>query len=285
MATGLVLEGGAMRGLFTAGILDVMLEAGCRFDGIIGVSAGAAFGCNYKSKQLGRVLRYNLQFCRDKRYCGVSSLLRTGNLYNSAFCYGEIPFFHDPFDFETYQKSPVPFYVVCTDVETGEAIYPLFSGRPEEGFDLLRASASMPLVSEIVSWNGYKLLDGGIADPIPLVASERLGYAKNVVILTRPADYQKKKSGLLPILQQRYKPYPQLLERMRHRHELYNQSLTELAEKEARGGILVFRPEEALPVHRVEKHPKQLQLAYNIGRNQAKKRLPELLAFLASEGE
>ena len=123
MKAGLILEGGAMRGLFTAGVMDVMMEAGVRFDGVIGVSAGAAFGCNYKSGQIGRVVRYNTRFCADPRYCGLRALLRTGDIYSADFCYGEVPLRLDPFDFEAYARNPMAFWVVCTDVETGEAVY------------------------------------------------------------------------------------------------------------------------------------------------------------------
>ena len=154
MKTGLILEGGAMRGMFTAGVIDVLMENGIKFDGAVGVSAGAAFGVNYKSKQIGRVLRYNTKFVRDKRYCGLGVLLKTGNIYSTQFCYEEVPLKHDIFDFDTYEKNPMEFYVVATDVETGKAVYHKYEGRKDHCFDWIRASASMPMVSQIVEIDG-----------------------------------------------------------------------------------------------------------------------------------
>ena len=121
--TGLVLEGGTMRGIFTAGVTDIMMENGIDFDGVIGVSAGAAFGCNYKSKQNGRAIRYNLKFCNDKRFCSVQSLIKTGDMFGAEFCYHELPSKHDIFDTKTFEENPQEFYVVCTDVTTGKPIY------------------------------------------------------------------------------------------------------------------------------------------------------------------
>ena len=163
MKKGLILEGGAMRGMYTAGVTDIMMENGIEFDGAVGVSAGAAFGCNYKSRQIGRAARYNMRFCNDKRYCSIRSLITTGNIYNTDFCYNEVPAKYDPFDFETYINNPMEFYVVCTNVETGEPVYKKFEGTEESRFDWIRASASMPLVSQIVEIDGLKMLDGGIS--------------------------------------------------------------------------------------------------------------------------
>ena len=198
--TGLVLEGGAMRGMFTAGVLDVMMENGIRFDGAMGVSAGAVFGCNFKSGQIGRSLRYNMRFCDDPRYCSFESLIRTGNLYGVDFCYDEIPNKLDPFDAQAYRENPMPFYAVCTNVETGKAIHKRLDRGDSRDMQYFRASASMPIVSQIVEADGYKLLDGGITDSIPLLAMERRGYPRNVVILTQPLGYVKEKSGILPLV-------------------------------------------------------------------------------------
>ena len=191
MKTGLILEGGAMRGMFTAGVMDVMMTAGIRFDGAIGVSAGAAFGVNYKSGQVGRVLRYNTQFCADPRYRGWGVFLREGNLFSTPFCYEEVPLVHDVFDFDSYEKDPMEFYVVATDVETGRPVYHRYDGRKDHGFEWIRASASMPLVSQMVEIDGVKMLDGGISDSIPIRYFESIGYHRNVVILTQPKGYIK----------------------------------------------------------------------------------------------
>ena len=280
MKKGLILEGGAMRGMFTAGAIDVMMEHGIEFDGAVGVSAGAAFGCNYKSRQIGRAIRYNKRFCNDKRYCGLSSLLRTGNIYSTEFAYGEVPLKLDVFDFATYRSNPMEFYVVCTDVEKGAPVYHRFEGIEDNGFDWIRASASMPMVSRIVEIGGMKLLDGGITDAIPLRFFQELGYARNVVILTQPADYRKKKTSAMPLIRLMYRRYPQLVQAMSTRHEMYNNTVDYIAQQEAAGNILVIRPSETLPVSRIEKNPANLQAAYEIGRATAAAQLEDIRRFL-----
>ena len=205
MRTGLVLEGGAMRGMFTCGILDVFLEKGIDFDSTIGVSAGAVFGCNYKSRQIGRALRYNKRFCRDPRYCSGRSLLKTGDLYGAEFCYDELPNELDPFDYDTFERNPMEFWCVTTDVETGKARYDLMKDGRGDDMKLMRASASMPLVSRPVSVRGRELLDGGIADPIPFDFMLSGNVDRCLVILTQPYDYIKKKNSMLPLFGLFYK--------------------------------------------------------------------------------
>ena len=209
--TGLVLEGGAMRGLFSAGVLDVMMENGIEFDGIMGVSAGAVFGCNYKSGQIGRSIRYNMRFCGDPRYCSLESLRKTGDLYGVQFCYDEIPNKLDPFDKEAYKANPTPFYAVCTNVETGKAIHKRLDNGDAKDMEYFRASASMPVVSRIVEVDGYKLLDGGITDSIPLASMERRGYKRNVVVLTQPLGFVKKKSKMIPLIRLTMHQYPNVI--------------------------------------------------------------------------
>lgn len=280
MKKGLVLEGGAMRGMFTAGVMDVLMEHNIVFDGAIGVSAGAAFGCNYKSRQPGRVIRYNTRFCADKRYGGLSVLLKTGNIYSADFAYGEVPLIHDVFDFETYEKNPMDFFVVCTDIVSGKPVYHKYEGKADHGFDWIRASASMPLVSKIVEIDGLKMLDGGISDSIPIKFFQQNGYGKNVVVLTRPANYRKGQNSSMPIMKLKYKAYPQLLKTMENRHIVYNQSLDYIEEEELAGRIIVIRPDESLPVKRVEKDPAKLKAAYDIGRKAATKKIDEIKNFL-----
>ena len=277
---GLILEGGAMRGLFTAGVMDVLMENGVEFDGIIGVSAGAAFGCNYKSGQIGRALRYNIKYCRDKRYCGINSLLKSGNIYNTDFCYGEVPLSLDKFDFDAYLKNPAEFYVVCTDVESGRPVYHKYTGAEDSGFDWIRASASMPLVSQIVNIDGKKLLDGGISDSIPVKYFESIGYNKNVAVLTQTKEYRKGKNRMMPLIRRRYKMYPKLIEVAENRFLMYNAQKEYVSKREAEGELFVIRPDEPIPVGRVEKNPKRLKLAYDIGRSTANKKLDGLIAYL-----
>lgn len=280
MKKGLILEGGAMRGMFTAGVMDVLMENGIDFDGVIGVSAGAAFGCNYKSKQIGRVIRYNTRFCRDKRYCGFRVLLKTGNIYSTEFCYGEVPLKHDVFDFDTFERNPMEFYVVCTDIETGEAVYHKYDSRNDHGFDWIRASASMPLVSQIVEIDGLKLLDGGMADSVPVKYFESIGYDRNIVVLTQPKGYIKQPNSMMPIIRKKYKAYPGLIKAMENRHTVYNETLAYIEQRESAGELLVIRPETKIQVGRVEKDPDKLRAAYETGREVAAKRLEEIKEYL-----
>lgn len=281
MKKGLIMEGGAMRGMFTAGVIDVMMEHGIEFDGAIGVSAGAAFGVNYKSRQIGRAIRYNERFCNDKRYCSLWNLIREGNLYSKDFCYGEVPLVHDPFDFEAYEANPMEFHIVCTDIATGKPHYHEFKGREDHEFDWIRASASMPLVSEIVEIDGLKLLDGGIADAIPLQYFESIGYTRNVVILTQHAEYDKKESVAMPFIRFLYRKYPALVQAMEVRHLMYNAQRDYVNRQEAAGKALVIRPAEPLPVKRLTKDPDVLRATYNIGRATAEKRLADIRNYLA----
>lgn len=285
MKTGLILEGGAMRGMFSAGVMDVLMENDIVFDGGIGVSAGAAFGVNYKSHQIGRAIRYNKRFCSDRRYSGLHAFLTDGNLYSSAFCYGEVPLKYDVFDFDAYQKNPMEFYVVCTDIETGLPFYRKYEGLEDHGFDWIRASASMPIVSQIVEIDGHKYLDGGISDSIPIRFFESLGYDQNVVVLTQPKSYTKKKNELLPLLKLQYRNYPKMVEAMERRHTVYNETLTYISQKERTGKLLVLRPDEKLNIGRAEKNPERLQEVYDMGRKAATERLDDIKKFLGITGE
>ncbi len=280
MKKGLILEGGAMRGLFTAGVMDVLMENGINFDGIIGVSAGAAFGCNYKSGQVGRVLRYNTKFCSDKRYSGLRVLLKEGNIYSTDFCYGEVPLKHDIFDFDAFEKNPMEFWVVATDLESGEAVYHRYDGFSDHAFDWIRASASMPLVSQIVEIDNQKLLDGGIADSIPVKYFKSIGYEKNIAVLTQPEGYRKSKNPLMPIVKIKYRKYPNFIKRMENRYLEYNATLDYIKKEEQKGSLLVIRPEKSLPVGKIEKDPENLKKAYELGRSVTQKRLEEIKEYL-----
>lgn len=280
MKKGLILEGGAMRGMFTCGVMDVMMENGIEFDGAVGVSAGAAFGVNYKSGQIGRAIRYNARFCSDKRYGGIHSLLSTGNIYNTEFCYHEVPLKHDLFDFEAYVRNPMEFYVVCTDVETGKAVYHKYEGEDDHGFDWIRASASMPVVSQMVEIEGHKYLDGALADSIPVKFFEREGYDRNVVILTRPKSYTMKSNEMMPLIRLKYRNYPKLVRAIENRHRVYNETLAYISQMERSGKLFVIRPDCVLPVSRVEKDPDKLRQAYDIGRQVALARLEEIRNYL-----
>lgn len=276
---GLVLEGGAMRGMFTAGVLDVFMENGVSFPAMVGVSAGAAFGCNYKSRQIGRVIRYNTRFCRDKRYCSIHSLITTGDLFGADFCYREIPEELDPFDNDAFDENPMAFYVVATNVYTGEPVYQRLDKVDENCYLWMRASASMPMASTPVQVDGYTLLDGGMSDSIPLRFMQKLGYEKNVVVLTRPRSYRKKPSNRA-LFRVALRKYPAMIDVMSRRHEMYAFEQRLVFESEKRGSTLVLCPDTPLDVGRVEHDPEKLRSAYDEGRRIALRELDRVKAFL-----
>ena len=282
MKRGLVLEGGAMRGLFTCGIIDVMMNAGIEPDGLIGVSAGAAFGCNYKSRQQGRAIRYNKRFARDKRYCSWQSWLKTGNLYNAEFGYHIIPTLYDIFDDAAFDQNPMAFYVVCTDVETGQPVYKFLDQATPLTYDWIRASASMPLVSKVVELEGMKVLDGGVGDSIPLAYFESIGYERNVVILTQPKGYVKEHNPLMPLMRIALRKYPRMIEAMDQRHVMYNKELAYVREAEQAGRCLVIRPKEKLPIGHFSHDPEEMQRIYDIGIEAGKENIEKIKRFLSS---
>ena len=277
---GLVLEGGAMRGMFTSGVLDVFLENKITFDGAIGVSAGATFGCNFKSEQIGRAIRYNKRFSHDWRYCSLRSLIFTGDLYGADFCYNQIPNQLDIFDLETYRKNPMEFYCVASDCVTGKAVYKKLETCDEHDLVWMRASASMPIASTVVEVDGYKLLDGGMTDSIPLKYFESIDYKRNVVILTQPRDFTKKSASLMWLMKIALRKYPKIVDAMRHRAEVYNQETREIFEKADKGEVFVICPEKSLGISRTEKNPDELQRVYEEGRRIAEKNLESVKAFL-----
>lgn len=280
MKTALVLEGGALRGLFSAGVMDVMMEAGISFDAAVGVSAGAAFGSNFVSKQPGRSIRYNKRFAKDWRYCSFRSWLKTGDLFGAQFAYHELPTQLDIFDCEAYDNNPMDFYVVCTDVETGEAVYKKCDKAGHEFFDWVRASASMPVVSRAVSLEGRKLLDGGVADSIPLQFIENEGYHHNVVVLTQPPGYQKKRNPLMPIMRIGLRKHPRMVKALDERHIMYNEQLRHVARQVEKGQAFVIQPDAPLPIGHTSHDPEEMQKVYDIGREKAERMMQALKQFL-----
>ena len=280
MKKGLIMEGGAMRGMFTAGVTDVMMEHQITFDGAMGVSAGAVFGCNFKSVQPGRVIRYNAAYCNNPQYAGLRTFLSTGDIFGEQFCYHDIPEHLDPFDYETYRTNPMEFYVVVTDAKTGQARYKRIDTCDAHEMLWMRASASMPIVSRPVKVDGYELLDGGVADSIPVRKMEELGYDRNVVILTQPASYIKGKNQLMPLAKAVLHRYPAMIDAMEHRHEHYNDTLAYIRKKEERGELFVIRPPKKLEVRKVERDRQRLLEAYRMGRETMKEHLRGLEKFL-----
>lgn len=277
---GIVMEGGAMRGMFTAGVIDVLMENNITFDGGIGVSAGATFGCNLKSHQIGRTIRYNVRFAHDKRYCSFKSLITTGDLYGADFCYKVLPNELDVFDRETYKADPMAFYVVVTDCVTGKPIYKELKTCDESELNWMRGSASMPIVSRVVEVDGYKVLDGGMSDSLPIRYFESIGYNKNLAVLTQPRNYKKKPNKLFWLMKICLHKYPNLLKSMKNRPFNYNDSKKYIFEKADKGELFVICPERSLKCSRVEHNPKKLRAVYNEGRAAAEAKLEQLKIFL-----
>lgn len=278
MKTCLVLEGGAMRGMYTAGALDVFYNAGIKFDGIIGVSAGAAFGVNYLSGQPGRVIRYNKRFNGDHHYMGLIPLLKTGNIISTEYAYERVPRELDPFDGETFDRSGVPFWAVVTNVDTGAAEYIRLTHVMDQ-MDVIRASASMPFVSRPVNIGGKRYLDGGVADSIPFRAAERLGFDRVAVVLTRDAGYVKK--AMDPkLIQTWYKKYPAFQEPLKNRHNDYNTAVKDLLNWEQQGKAWVLRPSRPIEIGRLERDPEKMQAVYELGHGDASAALTSLQGWM-----
>lgn len=282
MKKGLVLEGGAMRGLFTAGVLDVLMEHEIWPDGVIGVSAGAAFGCNMKSKQPGRALRYNKNLVNDWRYSSLRSLLTTGDYFGGDYAYHYVPRHIDYFDIDTFSKNPMEFWVVCTNVDTGKAEYKRLTEVDYDSLEYIRASASMPIAARIVTVDGKKMLDGGIADSIPLRFFQQQGYEKNLVILTQPAGYVKKRSPLMPLMRMWLRRHPRIVQALEDRPAMYNAELDYVKEEELKGKTLVLRPRNKLTIGHISHNPDDMQMTYDQGREVALEHLEEIKAFFQS---
>lgn len=278
MKTGLVLEGGGMRGIYTAGILDVFMEKDIYFDGVIGVSAGAIHGCSFVSRQKGRSIRYYKKYCKDPRFMSFRSLLTTGNFIGAQFCYHDLPEKLDVYDFETFDQSKTKFFVTCTDLDTGKPAYRRITDMRGQ-IDYLRASASLPYFSNIVTIDGKNYLDGGCSDSVPVDAFRSFGYNRNVIILTRPAEYVKKPehTGLASLV---YRKYPAFVETLKKRHINYNETMKRIHQLETEGSVFVIRPEASLNIGRLENNPDKIQQIYDQGRQDGLKALDAMKAFL-----
>ena len=279
MRVGLVLEGGAKRGIYTAGVLDVMLEHNLLADGVFGVSAGAIHGCSYVSKQIGRSIRYNMKYGNDYRFMSFKSLFLTGNMVDTEFCYHDLPEKLDPYDNDVFMKSGIEFYAVCSNVESGKPEYIKCKDMFAD-IDYIRASASMPLVSQIVEVGGKKLLDGGIADSIPLKAAENHGFEKNIVVLTRPQGYRKKKASLRWLIAWIYRKYPNFVKAFIERPEMYNAELDYIEKQKKAGKILVIRPSKLIKIKKMEPNLRIVREMYDLGRSDALKMIDKIEEYI-----
>lgn len=277
---GLVLEGGGMRGIYTAGVLDCLLDYEIETDGVIGVSAGACHATSYLSKQRERNFRVNTKYLKDKEYLSLHSLLKTGSLFGMDMLFNRIPHELEPYDYDTFYQSKSELIIVSTNIETGEPDYHVMKDMDKE-IGYIQASSSLPLLAQYVEIDGKKLMDGGCSDSIPVQYMRRHGYRKNLVILTQHKDYRKGKNNLLPIIKHNYKEYPKLVDALANRHFQYNRTLDELAYLQRQGEVFIIQPSEPLNISRIEKNIDKLKKVYQLGYEDCEKQMKALQAFMA----
>ena len=276
---GLVMEGGGMKGVYSAGVLDLFLEKGIDFSSCYGVSAGACTLCSYLSKQKERAYHVTVDYLEDKNYCGVYSLIKTGDLFGAQMCYYKIPEELYPYDYAAYEKYKGTFYSVVTNIETGLPEYiPIKDMRAD--IEAVRASASLPLVSRNVKWQGQYYLDGGISDAIPIRKAIESGNQKNVVVMTKEEGYRRKPASMLSLMKFRYKKYPKVYELMKNRHIAYNETLDYLAEQVKAGKVFLIQPKKPSEVGRIEKNKDKLRALYEEGYRDAADCAEELMKYL-----
>ena len=277
--TCLVLEGGAMRGIYTAGVLDTLMQNNIKFDAIIGVSAGALFGINYKSNQKGRAYRYNMKYINDKEYIGLYSYLTTGNIMNKSFCFDKLVNELDKFDYQAFKNNKTKFYVVVTNLLTGTPEYQELTDLNDQNqMEYLRASGSMQYVSKPVKINNNYYLDGATGDSIPIKYMEKLGFNKIIVVGTRPEGYKKQyKPQPSKIF---YKKYPKFIKGLSKRASMYNETIKYIEKKANNHEIIFIRPSQDLKVKRIEKNKKKLSSLYTLGQNDTKEIISTINKYL-----
>ena len=279
MKTCLVLEGGALRGIYTAGVLDALQKEKINIDAIIGVSMGALVGINYLSNQPGRALRYSMKYCQDRNYIGILSFLKTGDVVNKKFAYYDLPNKLDPFDNETYQKSKIKLFCTMTNLETGKAEYREVKDAKKDT-EYLRAGGSIPGVSRMVEIKNKKYLDGGMADSIPIQKAIDMGYEKIILILTRPIEYRKKEKKI-NLLARRYHHYPNFEKTIRTRSRRYNETIEKINKLEEEGKIFVIRPSRVVPIKLLEHNPKKIEEQYYLGKTDFESKKEALRKYLS----
>ena len=277
---GLILEGGGMRGAYTAGVLDFFMDNNLEFDNVYGVSAGAVNGCSYLSKQRGRAFRVDVNYLEEKDYAGLSCWLRTGDYFGVDFCYNKIPYELDPYDLDAFNKFTGNFYAVATNCTTGQPEYFKIEDMDRDLIKI-RASASLPLMARMVEVDGVNYLDGGVSDSIPIYQARKSGCKKNVIVLTRDKDYRKSKNSILPLIKLKYRKYPGLIKSMEKRHIVYNKTLKYIDKLEAEGKVVVIRPKEKVEIGRLEKNKEKLTKLYNQGYDEAKEKYQEIINLLS----
>ena len=276
---GLVVEGGGMRGVYTAGVLDYFMEKNLYFDDCYGVSAGACHISSYVSKQIGRSIKVTLDYINDKRYCSINSLIKTGDMFGVEMLYDLIPNKLELYDYDTFNKFKGNFYSVVTNCKTGKAEYMKIKDMKKD-IIAVRASSSLPLLSRIVEINGKEYLDGGITDSIPIKKSIKDGHKKNVVILTRDKTYRKSKPKFLSFFKLKYKKYPNLVKAIENRYKMYNETLDFIEEEKAKNKVFIIQPKLPVKISRIEKDKDKLKALYDQGYEDAKEIYEDLMKFL-----
>lgn len=280
--TSLILEGGGMRGVYSAGVLDLLLDRNIDIKYCVGVSAGACNCVSYISKQKKRNYRVNINYIKDKRYLSFRNLIKTGSAFGMDMLFDLIPNELEPFDHKTFIESNAKFIVGTTNCETGLPEFYNINDFNTDGYDALKASISLPLVAKVINYDNKNLLDGGIAAPIPIKKAMDDGIEKHVVILTQHKGYRKSKTKIMPIIKRAYKEHQGLIEAMENRYKVYNETLDLLDKLEAEGKCFVIRPSVPLEVSRFEKNKEKLEAIYNQGYKDAEKIAQELVKFLES---
>ncbi len=277
---GLVLEGGGMRGIYTAGVLEHFMEQDLYLPYVIGVSAGACFGASYLSRQRGRNRKVNIDYVTHPKYLSLQNYVKYRQLFGMDFIFDEIPNRLVPFDYDTFYKGSEEFVITATDCQTGLPVYFDKKDYEKDMLTIIRASSSLPFIAPIVEYKGKQLLDGGITDSIPIKKSEEDGNKRNIVVLTREGSYFKKKSNMKWLLNKTYRQYPKLIEAILTRYKMYNDTIEHIKDQEKQGKVFVIRPSSALKVGRIERNQRKLEELYSIGMEDAKREFKRLEDWL-----
>ena len=276
---GLILEGGGMRGIYTAGVLDFFIDKNIEVDLVVGVSAGGCHAASYLSKQYKRAYHTNIDYLDNKEYISFRNLIKTGSIFGMDLMFNKIPNELYLYDHDAFSKSKSKFTVVATNCETGKAEYITLTDMKKD-IMYLQASCSIPMFANIVEIDGYKLVDGGVADSIPIEYAIKEGCKKNIVILTRDKTYRKNKVKFSSLIRRKYKKYPNLVKSIENRHLNYNKSLDLVKELEDKGDALVIRPKSPVKVSQIEKDVDKLTKLYNEGYNDAKESYEKIIEFI-----
>ncbi|MFE8702020.1 patatin family protein [Cytobacillus sp. FJAT-54145] len=278
--TGLVLEGGGMRGVYTAGVLEYFLEKEIFFPYVIGVSAGACNAASYLSKQKGRNKTVNIDYIKDRRYLSWNNYFKRRELFGMDFIFDEIPHKLVPYDYHAFYSNPTEFVIGTTDCLTGEPIYFGKKDYEKDVLTVLKASSSLPFVASEIKFKDRILLDGGISDSIPIKKAEKDGFKKNIVILTRNVGYTKQPSKFHFFVKKKYPHYPKLQEAMINRYQKYNDTISYLEREEQKGNVMIIRPQHPVEVGRMERNPIKLERLYQQGYQDAQNLKGKLLEWL-----